>query len=98
MALGSSLVIIAVGAILRYAYTPNNTHGFNLGTIGFILMIIGIVGAIASVVDWMIRHRARTSQSSSVTSTSVASPSGAGQGRQVVERTDVDSQSGRVSS
>jgi hypothetical protein len=56
MALGLSLLITAVGAILRYAYTPTHTHGFHLGTIGAILMIVGIVGAVASVVDWGVRQ------------------------------------------
>ena len=44
MALGLSLLITAAGAILRYAYTPTSTHGFHLGTIGAILMTVGIVG------------------------------------------------------
>ncbi len=47
MGLGTSLFLIAVGAILRFAVTVNG-HGFNLHTIGLILLIVGIVGLIIS--------------------------------------------------
>jgi len=56
MALGFSLVVIAVGSILRYAYTPTTTHGFNYPTMGLILMIFGIIGAVASVIDWAVKR------------------------------------------
>ncbi len=46
----ASLLVIAVGAILDFAVTVSpNQHGFNLNTVGVILLIVGIVGAIASV-------------------------------------------------
>ncbi len=46
----ASLLVIAVGAILDFAVTVSpNQHGFNLNTVGVILMIVGIVGAIASI-------------------------------------------------
>ncbi|MHB8658698.1 MAG: DUF6458 family protein [Solirubrobacteraceae bacterium] len=51
MGLGTSLLLIAVGAILRFAVTVT-THGFNLHTVGLILLIVGIVGLIISVI-WM---------------------------------------------
>lgn len=56
MALGCSLVVIAAGSILRYAYTPTTTHGFNYPTMGLILMIFGIIGAVASVIDWAVKR------------------------------------------
>jgi hypothetical protein len=44
-------VVFAVGAILDFAVTANpNQHGVNLNTIGVILMIVGVVGAVASMV------------------------------------------------
>ena len=51
MGVGTSLVLIAVGAILRFAVTVTTT-GFNLHTIGIILMIIGIVGLIIALFFW----------------------------------------------
>jgi hypothetical protein len=48
MGLGSSLLLIAVGAILRFAITVN-THGVNLQTVGVILMIVGAVGFLVSL-------------------------------------------------
>lgn len=51
MTIGTSLLIIAVGAILRYAVTIHST-AVNFQTIGVILMIVGIVGLVLSLV-WM---------------------------------------------
>ena len=57
MGVGASLVFIAVGAILRFAVTVNNPHGFNINTAGVILMIVGVLGLIVSVVWMMTRRR-----------------------------------------
>jgi hypothetical protein len=43
-----SILFIAAGAILTWAVTDNST-GFDLHTIGIILLVVGIVGLIASV-------------------------------------------------
>jgi hypothetical protein len=51
MGLGTSIVLIAVGAILRFAVTITTT-GFNLHTIGVILMIVGAVGLVLSLAFW----------------------------------------------
>ena len=51
MGVGTSLVLIAVGAILRFAVSVT-TSGFNIHTIGIILMIIGVVGLIISLFFW----------------------------------------------
>ncbi len=51
MGLGTSIVLIAVGAILRFAVTVTTT-GFNLHTIGVILMVVGAVGLVLSLVFW----------------------------------------------
>jgi hypothetical protein len=44
-----SILMIAAGAILTWAVT-DNTSGFDLHTIGIILLVVGIVGLIASLV------------------------------------------------
>ena len=48
MALGTSIFLIAVGAILRYAVTWT-VSGVSITTVGLILMIVGIAGLILSV-------------------------------------------------
>lgn len=48
MGIGTSLVLIAIGAVLRFAISVS-THGFNIHSIGVILMIIGGVGLLISL-------------------------------------------------
>ncbi|MEY2533577.1 MAG: hypothetical protein QOF29_1487 [bacterium] len=45
MTIGTSLFLIAVGAILRFAVTVH-VAGVDLQTVGVILMIVGIVGLV----------------------------------------------------
>jgi hypothetical protein len=49
--LGTSILLIAVGAILRFAVSVQ-TSGFNLHTIGLILIVIGVIGIILSMLFW----------------------------------------------
>lgn len=46
---GGSLFLIAVGAILAFAVSVE-AEGFDLNTIGLILMAVGVLGAILSFV------------------------------------------------
>lgn len=48
MGLGTSLFLIAVGAILRFAVTTT-AKGLNIHSIGVILMIVGVVGLLLSL-------------------------------------------------
>jgi hypothetical protein len=57
MAVGTSLLLIAAGAVLRFAVSIS-THGFNVHTIGVILMIVGAVGLLFSLI-WMTMYRGR---------------------------------------
>jgi hypothetical protein len=52
MTIGAALLLIAVGAILRFAVQTVSTHGINLHTIGDILMLIGVVGLLLWVFVW----------------------------------------------
>jgi hypothetical protein len=54
--IGTSLLLIAVGAILRYAVTIAVT-GVALSTVGLILMIVGAVGLLISVAFLLSRGR-----------------------------------------
>jgi hypothetical protein len=51
MGFGVSIVLIAVGAILRWAVTTT-VSGFSIHTVGLILLVIGVIGLIVSVVLW----------------------------------------------
>jgi hypothetical protein len=58
----TSIVVFAVGAVLRFALTVNTIqHGFNIHTVGVILMIVGAVGALLSLIGMAMasagRHR-----------------------------------------
>ena len=47
--LGTSLLLIAAGAILAFAVSVQ-TNGFNVNTVGWILMGVGVVGLIVSMI------------------------------------------------
>ena len=59
MRIGASLLLIAVGAILRFAIDSNhqNAHGFNVGTAGVILMIVGAIGLLVTLAIMSTRRR-----------------------------------------
>ena len=49
MTIGTSIFLIAVGAILDFAVTVDNPKGFDLNTIGVILMVVGAIGLFLSL-------------------------------------------------
>ena len=51
MGIGVSLLLLAIGAILDFAVNVN-TEGFNLNTIGVILMVVGGIGLLFSLFFW----------------------------------------------
>ena len=59
MTIGGSLLLIAIGAILKYAVTAH-VSGVNLGTVGVILMVVGIAGLLISLI-WLASARRRHS-------------------------------------
>ena len=46
--IGGSLFLVALGAILYWAVTVEG-EGFNINTIGLILMIVGVVGVVLTM-------------------------------------------------
>ena len=60
MSLGTSLFLIALGAVLRFAVSVS-THGFSIHTVGLILMIVGLIGLILSLL-WMMVWRDRAAR------------------------------------
>jgi hypothetical protein len=51
MGVGVSLILIAAGAVLAWAVDVS-TSGFNLNTVGYILLIVGIIGLLLSMIFW----------------------------------------------
>ena len=51
MGLGVGLILAAVGAVLAFA-VDTTVSGVNIHTIGWILLIVGIIGILLSLVFW----------------------------------------------
>ena len=51
MGLGVSFLLIAAGAILAWAVNAN-VSGVDIQTVGWILLVVGIVGAVLSMIFW----------------------------------------------
>ena len=58
VSIGTSLFLIAVGAILRYAVTAS-VSGVNVQTVGLILIVVGVIGFVLSLAWTMIWSRPR---------------------------------------
>ncbi|HEX2232075.1 MAG TPA: DUF6458 family protein [Thermoleophilaceae bacterium] len=59
MYIGTSIFLIALGAVLKYAVT-GTVEGFDIQTAGVILMIVGVIGLIISLffmTAWSDRRR-----------------------------------------
>lgn len=46
-----SMLLIAAGAIMRFAVTVEG-NGFNVGTTGMVLMVVGVISAVLSIAFW----------------------------------------------
>ena len=53
MGIGTSIVLIAVGAILKYAVTVE-VSGIDIEAVGTILLVLGIVGLLISLLYTMV--------------------------------------------
>jgi predicted membrane channel-forming protein YqfA (hemolysin III family) len=51
MSIGASIFLLVVGAILTFAVNVT-TEGFNINTVGIILMVAGVVGLLLSLLFW----------------------------------------------
>ncbi len=52
MTIGAGILLIAVGAILRFGISTVSTHGIGIHTIGVILMIVGAIGVVLWLIVW----------------------------------------------
>ena len=57
MGIGTSIFLIALGAILKFA-VHTSISGVSIQTIGVILMVVGVLGLVLSLV-WMSQARRR---------------------------------------
>ena len=55
MAVGSSIALIAVGAILRYAVEVS-WDAVDIPTVGTILMVVGVIGLAVSLILALLGH------------------------------------------
>jgi predicted membrane channel-forming protein YqfA (hemolysin III family) len=51
MSIGASIFLLVIGAILTFAVNVT-TEGFNINTVGIILMVAGVIGLLASLLFW----------------------------------------------
>ena len=58
VSIGTSLFLIALGAILRYAVTAS-VSGVNVQTVGLILLVVGVIGLALSLAWTMVWSRPR---------------------------------------
>jgi multidrug resistance efflux pump len=49
MTIGTSIVLIAIGAILKWAVTAH-VNGFDIQTAGTVLLVVGLVGLVLSLI------------------------------------------------
>ena len=56
MRIGASLLLIAIGAVLKFAVTTH-VNGVSIGVIGVILMIVGAIGLLITLVLLSTRRR-----------------------------------------
>ncbi|HEY2318023.1 MAG TPA: DUF6458 family protein [Solirubrobacteraceae bacterium] len=64
MTIGTSILLIAVGAILKWAVTAH-VSGINLQTAGTVLFVLGIIGLIISLLYtfvWSRQNRTTTTR------------------------------------
>jgi len=59
MRIGAGLVLIAIGAILRFGISTVSTHGIAIHTVGDILIVVGIVGVVLMLLLWALWDRNR---------------------------------------
>lgn len=59
MTVGGALVLLAIGAVLRFANSTVDVYGVNLHTIGDILMGVGVLGLVLWMLVWAPWARSR---------------------------------------
>lgn len=55
MGIGIGIIITAVGFILALAVHPSNPHAVNVNTVGWILVVVGLIALLADLLLWSSR-------------------------------------------
>jgi len=56
MRIGVSLLLIAIGAVLKFAVTKQ-VSGVNVGAVGIVLMVVGVIGLVLTLILMSSRRR-----------------------------------------
>jgi hypothetical protein len=67
MRIGGAIILLAIGAILTFAINLTHSHGFNINTIGIILMVVGGIWLLAELVVYGRRSSGPTQPPASTT-------------------------------
>jgi hypothetical protein len=68
MGIGASVFLIAMGAILTFAVRDTTLGGWvDLDVVGWILMIAGVIGLVATMIIWGGRRRTVTTDPAATT-------------------------------
>jgi hypothetical protein len=59
MSTGFAIMLIVVGAVLRFAVATTSTHGLNVHVVGVILILAGVLGLLLSLLVWGRLNRRR---------------------------------------
>lgn len=57
MGIGTSIVLMAIGALMTFAFETDSSNGFNLDNAGIILMALGAFGLFVSMLVFGPRRR-----------------------------------------
>ncbi|MEE6274005.1 DUF6458 family protein [Georgenia wangjunii] len=72
MGIGGGIFLIVVGAVLAFGLEPDAWEVFNLNTIGYICIAVGVIAIIIALV--MQKQRANTSHSEYVERRDIGNP------------------------
>ena len=57
MGIGTSIILVAAGALMTFAVETDSSNGFNINNAGVILMILGAIGLLVSMFIFGPRRR-----------------------------------------
>ncbi len=58
MTIGAAIVLIAIGAVLKWAVTAH-VNGFDIQTAGTVVLVVGIVGLVLAIIYTFMPRRDR---------------------------------------
>lgn len=72
MGIGGGIFLIVVGAILAFGLSPDTWEVFNINTIGYILMVVGVLALVLAFA--MQRQRRNTSHAEYIERRDIGNP------------------------